>query len=78
MKFYSVKNPNYKIVSALSLVNVRMVSIHEESATRASRFSVRLEYTDGIVRSFDCLTSDLANTIYVDIINILNEKENVK
>lgn len=77
MKFYSVKNPDYRAVSALSLINVRRVSIEEESSTRASRFSVCLEYTDGIVRSFNYLTADFANTIYLDIIDILNGEESL-
>lgn len=75
MKFYSVSNPDYRSTAALSLVNLRMVSIVEDPASRrASRFSVRLEYGDEIVRCFNYLTEDRAHMIYKDILDILNKE----
>lgn len=75
MKFYSVSNPDYCSTTALSLVNLRMVSIVEDhTSRRASRFSVRLEYGDEIVRCFNYLTEDRAHMIYKDILEILNKE----
>lgn len=75
MKFYSVSNPDYRSTSALSLTGVRSIEIVENSSSRnASRFSVRLEYRDGVSRSFNYLTEEKAHKVYKEILAILNTR----
>ncbi len=73
MKFYSYTNNNDNYTKAVSLENVRTLTITEASGKSAIRFSVRLDYTDGNSETLMWLESTEAKKVYKEILDLLQK-----
>lgn len=73
MKFYSHSNENNNYTKAISLTDVRMITLSEGSGKSQIRFSVCITFNDGTIRSFDWLHEEEAKKVYQEILNLLNE-----
>ena len=74
MKFYSYSNENKSYTKAISLTDVRMVTLSEGSGKSQIRFSVCITFNDGAIHSFEWLHEKEAKKVYQEILlNLLNE-----
>lgn len=73
MKFYSYSNKNNNYAQAVSLTNIRCISITESSGTSMIRFSVCIDYCDGKHVSFFWLKETEAKKVYKEILELLNK-----
>ena len=73
MKFYSHSNTNGDYSKAVSLENIRSIRWVEGDGRSALRFSVCLTYTDNANESFSYLEENESQTIYKEIVEILNK-----
>lgn len=73
MKFYSYTNDNDNYTKAVSLENVRTLTITEASGKSAIRFGVRLDYTDGNSETLMWLESAEAKKVYKEILDLLQK-----
>ena len=73
MKFYSYTNDNDNYIKAVSLENVRTLTITEASGKSAIRFGVRLDYTDGNSETLMWLESAEAKKVYKEILDLLQK-----
>lgn len=74
MKFYSYSNDNRNYTKALSLEQVRSISLETGSGKSAIRFSVCLTYFNGSNESFSWLGEDESRKVYKEILGILKER----
>lgn len=73
MKFYSYSNNNGNYTQAVSLNEVRSVHLIDGDGKSAIRFTVRIDYVDGKMKSFAWLTQEEAKKVYTEIVNLLNK-----
>lgn len=74
MKFYSYTNNNCNYTKAISLQNIRALSLVNGEGKSAIRFSVRIEYIDGKCELFNWLEAEEARKVYEKILDLLNKK----
>lgn len=74
MKFFSYKNNNDNYSKAISLQNVRTVTIKEGSGKSVVRFFIEFTYYDGKIENFNWLQLEEAERVFKNIISALNEE----
>jgi hypothetical protein len=73
MKFYSYTNKNNNYTKAISLENIRSISIVEGSGKSVIRFSLSICYIDNEKESLAWLEKQEAEILYKAIVDLLNK-----
>lgn len=73
MKYYSHTARSTRNTMAVSLKDIRSVTIDEGTGRSYVRYRVVIQYTDTTVETFYGLEDDEAKKVYKEILNLLNE-----
>lgn len=73
MKYYSHTARSTRNTTAVSLKDIRSVTIDEGTGRSYVRYRVVIQYTDTTVETFYGLEDDEAKKVYKEILNLLNE-----
>lgn len=74
MKFYSHSNNNKNYTKAISLSDIRSISITEDSGKSATRFGVCVNYLNGQREDFYYLNKEESEKVFKEILDILNKE----
>lgn len=75
MKFYSYSNENEDYTKAVSIENVRYISINEGYGHCSVRFYLAIHYSDGTTEEFPSLYESEVKRLYRDVLDALNKAE---
>lgn len=75
MKFYSYSNENEDYTKAVSIENIRSISVNEGCGNSSIRFDVSIRYSNNTTESFLFLYETEAKRLYRNILYVLNKTE---